>query len=158
MRTFLSFKPLTGLHVLLILIVFFGTIITVNITMAVLANSTWSGLVAKNGYVASIDYTKASEGRKAAAALGWTVSVETVDGRVSVSVEDGSTEPVYLSGLDAEAVRSVTRDDLTPLEFTTTSAGTYRSEEVLPAGDWVVVANFRKGSDSVPWRAVLRVE
>ncbi len=51
-------KPLTGWHVLAMLVAFFGVIIGVNLTMAYFANSTWSGLVVANGYVASQSFDK----------------------------------------------------------------------------------------------------
>ncbi|MEO1102369.1 MAG: FixH family protein, partial [Pseudomonadota bacterium] len=47
-------KRFTGWHMLAILVTFFGVVVTVNITMAVLAHTSWTGLLAKNGYRASI--------------------------------------------------------------------------------------------------------
>ena len=49
-------KPFTGWHMVVALGLFFGTIITVNLAMAYYANSTWSGLVVKNTYVASQEF------------------------------------------------------------------------------------------------------
>ena len=43
----------TGWHMLAIMIMFFGTIITVNLIMAWNASHSWSGLVVQNTYVAS---------------------------------------------------------------------------------------------------------
>lgn len=57
----------TGRHMLAILIAFFGTVIAVNVLMAYLANTSWSGMLSKNTYVASQDFN-----RNAARAREWT--------------------------------------------------------------------------------------
>ena len=44
---------LTGKHVAMIFCGFFGIIIAVNVSMAMLASSSWTGLVVSNSYVAS---------------------------------------------------------------------------------------------------------
>ena len=49
-----SEKQFTGKHMLASIIGFFAVIFGVNFTMAYLANSTWSGLVVANGYVAIV--------------------------------------------------------------------------------------------------------
>ena len=46
----------TGWHMLFCMFAFFGIIIAVNLTMATLASSSWTGLVVKNTYVASQQY------------------------------------------------------------------------------------------------------
>lgn len=158
MLQFLSFRPFTGRHMLAIMLLFFGTVIVVNVFMAIRANTSWTGLVAKNGYVASLDYQRDREGRKAAAALGWTVSVEEADGYVTFAVSDASAAPVFMSAVDALAVRSVTREDPHPMVFESIGGGRYRALEALPAGDWVLKASLRKSADEVPWRAVVTVE
>ena len=62
-------KPFTftGWHMLAIMLAFFGTIITVNFTMAYLATSSWSGLVVKNTYVASQQFNGKTEAIRQAA-------------------------------------------------------------------------------------------
>ncbi len=64
-------KEFTGRHMLMIMVAFFGVIIAVNLTMAILANTSWTGLVVKNSYVESQHFnTKLAESR-AQAALKW---------------------------------------------------------------------------------------
>ena len=46
-------RQFTGRHMLAILIAFFGTVIAVNMVMAVLATRTFGGLVVENSYVAT---------------------------------------------------------------------------------------------------------
>jgi nitrogen fixation protein FixH len=55
----------TGWHMLAIMLAFFGTIISVNCLMAYYASSSWSGILAKNTYVASQEFNlKAREARE----------------------------------------------------------------------------------------------
>ena len=58
MSTRLSPKQLTGRHVLLILVAFFGVVIAVNVTMARLAVETLSGTEVDSAYTASLGYEK----------------------------------------------------------------------------------------------------
>ncbi|QLF70585.1 FixH family protein [Peteryoungia desertarenae] len=60
----------TGWHMLASMLAFFGTIITVNFTMAYLASSTWSGLVVKNTYVASQEFNGKTAAIRAMLATG----------------------------------------------------------------------------------------
>jgi nitrogen fixation protein FixH len=87
----------TGRHMLVVMIAFFTVIISVNVLMATLANTTWSGLVVQNSYVASQQFNrKAAEGR-AQAALGWTGTLTIADGEVGYRLSDqaGRTVPLY---------------------------------------------------------------
>lgn len=56
----------TGWHMAVIMMAFFGTIISVNILMAYLASASWSGMLSKNTYVASQDFN-----RNAARSRAW---------------------------------------------------------------------------------------
>lgn len=56
----------TGWHMLTIMVAFFGTVVAVNVLMAYLASSSWSGMLSKNTYVASQDFN-----RNAARAREW---------------------------------------------------------------------------------------
>ena len=66
-------KEITGWHVAGIFGVGFGTIIAVNLTLAVNAVQTFPGLEVKNSYVASQSFDKE---RSAQEALGWDVSAQ----------------------------------------------------------------------------------
>src|SRR3546814_3241852 len=51
-------RPFTGRHAAMILIAFFGVVISVNIVMASFALSTFGGTVVDNSYVASQHYNE----------------------------------------------------------------------------------------------------
>ena len=54
-----------------IMLAFFGVIIAVNVVMATLASTSWTGLVVENSYVASQEFNRKAEESRAQAALGW---------------------------------------------------------------------------------------
>ena len=60
-------RPFTGGHMLAVMVVFFGVVISVNVFLAVVANTSWTGFVVENSYVASQEFNhKAAEGRRIA--------------------------------------------------------------------------------------------
>lgn len=64
-------RQLTGRHVLMICVAFFGVIIAVNLLLAVKAVSTFPGLEVENSYVASQTF---DADRTAQQALGWDLA------------------------------------------------------------------------------------
>lgn len=61
----------TGRHMLAIMIAFFGVIIAVNVTMAVMAGRSWTGIVVEDTYIASQEFnSRVAEGRAQAALAG----------------------------------------------------------------------------------------
>ncbi len=105
-------KELTGRHVLMIALAAFGTIIAVNVVLAVFAVRTFPGLEVKNSYVASQSFDRE---RAAQEALGWTV-VPDYDGKVLTLVLRGRDGlPVRAESLTATVGRTThMRDDITP--------------------------------------------
>ena len=89
-------REFTGKHMLLTIVGFFAIVIGVNVTMATLASTSWTGLVVENTYVASQQFNqKAKEGR-AQAALGWTAKLTIASGEVGYSLTDATGKPVTL--------------------------------------------------------------
>src|SRR3546814_12110259 len=67
-------KPFTGRHAAMILIAFFGVVISINMVMASFALSTFGGTVVDNSYVASQHYNKRLERADAQDRPGWEQS------------------------------------------------------------------------------------
>ncbi|ESZ68246.1 hypothetical protein X726_32300 [Mesorhizobium sp. L103C105A0] len=78
-------REFTGRHMLATVLAFFGVVIAVNLTMATLANTSWTGLVVENTYVASQQFNKKAEEGRAQAALGWT-------GQLTIAWGSGSSK------------------------------------------------------------------
>lgn len=105
-------KKLTGRHVAMIFGGAFTIIISVNLTLAYNAVSTFPGLEVKNSYVASQSFDK---NRNAQQALGWSVRAESRKGQLLLSVTDAQGAPVEVARLDATLGRAThVQDDSTP--------------------------------------------
>lgn len=144
----------TGRHMALVMILFFGTIISVNLTMAWFARSSWSGLVAENTYVASQEFN-------AKAALSRKIEASGVKG--TLTVDDNAITYQLTAPKPGEAVAS--RVHLTfrrpvgdhqdfDIELADAGNGSFAgSHDVLP-GQWIVEAEAFKGSEVVMHEAV----
>ena len=133
-------RPFTGRHMLMITVAFFTVVIGVNITMAVISGTTWTGLVVDNSYVASQEYQDKLEAHRVQVAAGW-VSTLAYDGtRVRLEVvADGA--PVVLSGLRIRLNRPIgTRDDKL-LDLVLQPDGSHAAEVALGDGMWEAVVS-----------------
>jgi nitrogen fixation protein FixH len=138
----------TGRHAAAIFIAFFGVVIAVNVTMAVLAARTFGGTVVDNSYVASQQFNGwIAEGRRDAAS-GWAARVVPGEqGRVSLSLTRGG------AALDRVTLAGIARHPLgrlpdQPLRFVAMGNGIYESTDPLPAGRWQLRLDGR-GDDGV---------
>lgn len=131
-------KELKGGHVLAMIIVFFGVIITVNMVMAYLANSTWSGLVVENGYVASQNFHNDLAKAKAQEALGWNVGFAFDGGSVKVTFTDASGRHIDNLDLTGRLQRTVTDKEDQVLAFGWVGSGAYTAPARLAPGLWEV--------------------
>ena len=138
-------RELTGKHAALIFFGFFATIFSANFVMAYMAVSTFPGLVAKNGYVASQRFNTR---RDAQMALGWSVDAVARDGRVVLSITDTDGNPVKVASLLATVGRPTQiREDTSPdFKFDGTA---YVAPVDLRPGNWDVrmVARASNGTE-----------
>ena len=131
-------KELKGGHVLAMIIAFFGVIIAVNMVMAYLANSTWSGLVVENGYVASQNFHNDLAKAKAQEALGWNVGFAFDKDSVKVTFADAKGEKLDRLTLAGKLQRTVTDKEDQVLAFSWMGSGTYAAPARLAPGLWEV--------------------
>ncbi|MFN7104155.1 MAG: FixH family protein [Pseudorhizobium sp.] len=88
----------TGWHMLGAMMLFFGTIISVNFYMAWQATHTWSGLVVPNTYIASQQFNGKVAAAKALAASG-------VTGKIDISGDEIRYQITYPEGaVEADAM------------------------------------------------------
>lgn len=129
-------REFTGKHMIAVMVAFFGVIIGVNITMAVLANTTWSGLVVANGYVASQEFNANEARARAQRLLGWQAGLSHADGTFTVAMK--TKDGQVLTGLKVEGVlrRPVTAKEDITLAFTANGDGSYTAPAVLARGVW----------------------
>ena len=81
-----------GWHMLVCMIAFFGIIIAVNVTMAMLASGTWTGLVVKNTYVASQKFNESLEQAKRQKEAGLSSRITYSNDQLTFEIlgEDGN--------------------------------------------------------------------
>ena len=92
-------REFTGKHMLISILAFFAVVIGVNVTMATLAQTSWTGLVVENTYVASQQFNEEARKGRAQAALGWTGKLTVASGEVRSSLVDSLGKPVPLHGV-----------------------------------------------------------
>lgn len=125
-------RELTGRHVFVIFALGFGTIIAVNVTLAVQAVGTFPGLETKNSYVAS---QKFEAERNAQSALGWTVSAKIEGEKLLLTFADAQGREVRPRRIDAIVGRPTYSSEDISVEFALAS-GVYSAEMPMGQGRW----------------------
>ncbi len=151
-------RELTGRHVAIILAIFFGATVIVNLSMALLANRTWSGLLVANSYVESQRYNAVIAKERADRALGWQVEASAGRGRLELVLTDAAGGPLYPAALAAVARRPVNEVEDTPLTFVRVDGSTYRAEQPLDPGAWNVSLEVSRGAETATMRIRLVVD
>ena len=105
-------KEITGWHVFGMFAAGFGTIIAVNLTLAINAVGTFPGLEVKNSYVASQSF---EVDRAAQNALEWDVTAQLTGTKLSLRFEqDGTTVVPIIESATLGRATSVAQDQTPP--------------------------------------------
>ena len=139
--TMQSEKPsfvFTGWHMLAAMLLFFGTIITVNFTMAYLATSTWSGLVVKNTYIASQEFNGKAAGIRAMLSTGIKGTLEVKDDSIRYGLAMPGDKPVLADKVTAHFKRPVGEHQDFAIELQPVAAGLYAASRPVQPGHWIV--------------------
>jgi nitrogen fixation protein FixH len=145
-----------GWHMAAIMVSFFAVIIAVNITLAVFAKTSWTGLVVQNSYVASQHFNRDTEIARQQQAIGWKMTLNITNGTAEISLLDRKGEP--LTGLNVRGLlqHPVSDRDDQLLLLTEIRPGIYASANVLTQGFWIVDVTA-EGTNRKPVRFVQRV-
>lgn len=139
-------KKITGFHVTLMFVAFFGVIMAVNFLMAGLALGSFSGTVVDNSYVASQKYNEWLEESRREAAHGWTVSEPTRTGdKLQLEVTNAQGEALSGFEISATAFHPVGRTEAISLTFLEEKDGRYVSNEAVPEGRWKLKISIAEG-------------
>lgn len=136
MTTSTSARPFTGWHMLASLVAFFGVIIAVNLTLAYLANATWSGLVVRNGYVASQSFGKDLERARAQDALGWNVAMSHTTDRLRLTFSDRDQQKITALSITGKLRRPASERYDQSVSFSEATPGVYATPATLAPGLW----------------------
>lgn len=152
----------TGRHMLITIVAFFAVVIGVNVTMATLAEKSWTGLVVENSYVASQQFNEEARKGRAQAALGWTGELAIAAGEVRYSLVDRQGKAVPLRGVrmlfrhpayeaEDEALTLAAASDATP-----GNTNEFAARHTPKDGVWIVEIDADAGLAS-PFRDVRRI-
>lgn len=128
-------KGFTGTHMVWVMVLFFGTIITVNLTMAYLANKSWTGLVVKNGYIASQSFNKDMQVQKELVALGWKGEMNYANGQFNLRMTK-IDQPLDSCIVNGKLSRPVHEHGDKTLKFAHVSNGEYMAKAMIDPGAW----------------------
>lgn len=137
-----DFKPLpgqfTGRHMLIIMIAFFGVIISVNLLMAVVASHAWTGLVVKNSYVASQNFNTELAAARLQKTRGWRAGLKLGQGTAHVSLTGKGSENRPLQNLivTLKLSRPTHESEDRVFSLSETEPGHYQAPVDLNAGVW----------------------
>ena len=149
-------RTFKGWHMAAIMVTFFGIVIAVNLTMAVLANTSWTGLVVANSYVASQSFNHDAEIARQQQALGWKLELNVSRSATTLLVLDRSGQPI--AGLNVRAVlqRPTNETGDVKLDFSDSGTTTYISRAPVNSGAWIADVTA-EGPDHKPVRFVQRI-
>jgi nitrogen fixation protein FixH len=149
-------KQFTGWHMLAVMVLFFGTIITVNIIMAIYANTSWTGLVVQNTYVASQQFNeKAAEGR-AQAARGWKDTLVIEPDNVRFTLTDATGNTIKAEGVTVTFRRPAYEAEDETFALDRLPDGAFAAGHAVRDGIWIVEIDADIGEPH-PYRVVRRI-
>jgi nitrogen fixation protein FixH len=126
----------TGRHMWLLAIAFFGVVISVNVGMAIVASTSWTGLVVDNSYVASQEFEEKRLAHEKQQAAGWQASFIYAPGIANVVIVDGTGNPVDLGPVSLQLNRPVGGHDDQAVVLERAPGGGYHAMLDLGAGVW----------------------
>ncbi len=146
-------RVLTGRMVLICLLAFFGTIIGMNVVLIRVAVSSFSGVETESSYKAGLAFKNDVAAAHAQDALHWTVEAslqrDSSETRIAVSAKDAEARP--LSGLTLEARLAHPTDKRRDvvLGLAELTPGQFRSLTPMPEGQWDLVIELRRATETV---------
>ncbi|MER9311159.1 FixH family protein [Mesorhizobium australicum] len=146
----------TGRHMLAIILAFFGVVIAVNLTMATLANTSWTGLVVENTYVASQQFNKKAEEGRAQAALDWTAKLTIAWGEVRYGLTDAVGKPVPLYTVKVLFRHPAYEKEDESVTLALASGQEFAAQHMPKDGVWIVEIDADAGL-ARPYRDVRRI-
>ncbi|BCM17780.1 FixH family protein [Mesorhizobium sp. J8] len=139
-----------------IVLAFFGVVVSVDALMAMLANTSWTGLVAENTYVASQEFNKNAEEGRAQAALGWKSRLTIAGGEVRYSLADAAGRPIALHGVKVLFRHPAYEAEDRSITLALASGQEYVARHTPRNGVWIIEVDA-DADLAKPYREVRRV-
>ena len=138
---------ITGWHVLIGMVAFFGFVIAVDTLFIVKAYRSFSGQVASNPYEAGLAFNRTLAQRQREAELGWNAVIERpAPGIVALRMTDKAGQPLSALSLTGTLDRPATEAGRQVLNFKPTGDGWYQATARLD-GAWDLRATARDARD-----------
>ncbi len=131
-------RVFTGWHMLAILVSFFAVVIAVNLTLAVCASRSWTGLVVENSYVSSQEFNHRLAQSQAQAALGWTGSLSVRDGLVCYRLSEAGGRPAPLTGVTVRFRHPAYESEDETLVLEKSAPGEFSFRHKVRDGVWII--------------------
>jgi len=136
LKDFVAPKEFTGWHMAAVMVLFFGTIISVNLVLAYQANMTWTGLVVKNSYVASQEFQENTDAKREQLTLGWKAETRYDNGQFEIMLHDRAGREISNVQTAVKLGRPAHENDDRSMVLKETAKGRYVSETELGSGIW----------------------
>lgn len=149
-------KHFTGRHMLAVLVLFFGVVISVNLIMARYAITTWTGLVVKDDFGASQHYNEKLDQMRQQAALGWSGRLEYGNGLVTYHLENSKASPVLGATVTVHAARPTHEGQDQTIVLEKGPVADYAANLSLLPGIWNVEIDV-KGSSGESYQQRVRL-
>ncbi|MFT5487723.1 MAG: nitrogen fixation protein FixH [Paracoccaceae bacterium] len=146
--------PLTGRHVLAIIVTFFLVIFAANGVFVYVSLQSHPGVTSDDAYRKGLDHNRTLDHAARQNARGWTARVVAADGRVEVLLADRSGAALTGLSVRGEARRPIHDRSDTELTLRETAPGQYNAVGTkLSSGRWALV--LTAAADGLP---VYRIE
>ncbi len=137
----MSARPLTGRHVLALLLGFFAIVLLANVAFVWLALDSWTGLDTEQAYQKGLNYNRTIEAAAAQRRLGWRLdySLAAADGdkELQVRLHDDKGLPLADRKITATLVRPTHAGHDLTLTLAATGPGRYQARFRPPLpGQW----------------------
>lgn len=129
-------RQFTGRRMLAVMIGFFGVVIAVNVALAVLASTSWSGLVVENSYVASQHFNEDLAQAHRQQALGWRSTMSYAGGGLHFDLTDRDGVPLPGMTVEATLRRPTHEGEDRHVVLTSSTGGGYGVALDLQKGAW----------------------
>lgn len=146
--------PLTGRHVLIAILAFFGVIFAVNGVMTYFALNTFSGLAVDDAYRKGLRYNQQIAAADAQAAMGWRGELIYRDGPgvLRLTLIDQAELPLRDLRVEGVLGRPASAQEDRAIAFVQTTPGVYEATVgLLPGGQWSARLSAFQGSETMPY-------
>ncbi|HXV32340.1 MAG TPA: FixH family protein [Sinorhizobium sp.] len=148
-------RGFTGWHMLGVMALFFGTIISVNLVMAWNASRSWSGLVVANTYIASQQFNGKVAESRAFAASGITGRLTAEPGSIRYTLTRKGEPERQADRVVAVFKRPVEEHEDVRVELDRADNGVFVAANGLKPGQWIADMTVMAGN-AVIYRQAIR--